>query len=134
MSKFTHAAIMALMLSPIFAFASQGSGTGGDSYSSLESQGSGTGGDSISQPESQGSGTGGDAFTRLRSQGSGTGGDAYSSGGYLSSQGSGTGGDSSGSAGGNLDAYWAYSRFLIQQQVNKLNCVTTWSCLFSIEK
>ena len=120
MNRLAKAAVLAVLIAPALALASQGSGTGQESIGSgtyLDSQGSGTGQESV----------GGSAY--LSSQGSGTGQDATGTGRYLQSQGSGTG-----SAGDSLYAARMYTRQVIRRTANKLDCLTSFRCLFDIER
>ncbi len=113
MSKFRLVAVMALLMTPAFAFASQGSGTGTDS-------------------------AGGRSY--LTSQGSGTGADSVSGGNHLRSQGSGTGSNSHGSdaiAGGTRGNFYAngvYTRQAFQQHSDILSCLANLRCMFNIKK
>ena len=116
MSKFRIVAIMALLIAPAFAFASQGGGTGQESVGSgsyLSSQGGGTGGDSVSLGSS------------LSSQGSGTGTD---------SQGSGTGGDSASSATWRARNYSENIQFTPLPAVSLWNCITNIQCILNTEE
>ena len=109
MNKLKKAVVMALLITPILAFASQGGGTGKNSV-------------------------GGDMH--LSSQGGGTGGDSVGTGTYLRSQGGGTGTDDTGSrTDGSSYFFGAHTVRALQRQVARLRCSVSLRCnLIQIDK
>ena len=109
MSKLEKAVVMALLITPLIAFASQGGGTGGDSVG---------------------------GGMHLSSQGGGTGGDSVNPGIYLQSQGGGTGNDDTGSrTDGSSYFFGEHTVRALQRQAARLRCSVSLRCnLIQIDK